>query len=69
MRQDLMMNNNNGRMVCAIPRLQMMGNNWFRPESLDQLVKLLGSLGNGIKYRLVAGNTGTGISTFLKMDL
>ncbi len=60
------MYNNNGRMVSAIPRLQMMGNNWLRPESLDQLVKLLGSLGNGIKYRLVAGNTGTGISTFLK---
>lgn len=64
MRQDLMMYNNNGRMVSAIPRLQIMGNNWFRPESLDELVKLLRTFGNGIKYRLVAGNTGTGISTF-----
>lgn len=35
--------------------------NWYRPESLEQLTKLLKSFGERIKYRLVAGNTGTGV--------
>jgi xanthine dehydrogenase/oxidase len=34
--------------------------NWYRPESLEQLMELLSSLGGDVKYRLVAGNTGTG---------
>ena len=34
--------------------------NWYRPESLDQLMQLLKSFESKLKYRLVAGNTGTG---------
>ena len=34
--------------------------NWYRPESLKELTELLGSFQKGTKYRLVAGNTGTG---------
>jgi xanthine dehydrogenase/oxidase len=34
--------------------------NWFRPESLEQLMELLRSFDGSVKYRLVAGNTGTG---------
>ncbi|XP_046441655.1 indole-3-acetaldehyde oxidase-like isoform X1 [Daphnia pulex] len=35
--------------------------NWYRPESLEQLMELLSSFGGKVKYRLVAGNTGTGV--------
>ena len=34
--------------------------NWYRPDSLNQLTELLGSFDARIKYRLVAGNTATG---------
>ena len=38
----------------------MQLDNWYRPDSLEQLVKLLAAFNNGTKYRLVAGNTATG---------
>ena len=34
--------------------------NWYRPESLEQLMELLRSFEGSLKYRLIAGNTGTG---------
>ena len=33
---------------------------WYRPSTLQQLTGLLATFDKGIKYRLVAGNTGTG---------
>jgi len=39
----------------------MQLDNWYRPDSLEQLVKLLAAFNNGTKYRLVAGNTATGV--------
>jgi len=35
--------------------------NWYRPDSLNQLIKLLASFDSQTKYRLVAGNTATGV--------
>ena len=34
--------------------------NWLFPKSLDELLDILKNLSNDDKYRLVAGNTGTG---------
>lgn len=34
--------------------------NWYRPNSLEQLIKLFDTFGDNVRYRLVAGNTGTG---------
>ena len=34
--------------------------NWYRPDSLNQLMELLASFEGQTKYRLVAGNTATG---------
>jgi len=35
--------------------------NWYRPDSLNQLMELLASFEGQTKYRLVAGNTATGV--------
>ena len=41
--------------------------NWYRPVSLDQVTSLLCSFNDYVKYRLVAGNTGTGpLSSHMK---
>ena len=34
--------------------------NWYRPGSLTELTELLSTFDSQTKYRLVAGNTGTG---------
>ena len=33
---------------------------WMKPNNMDELLALLGDVQSGQKYRLVAGNTGTG---------
>ncbi len=33
---------------------------WYMPENLEELLSVLEHLPEGTKYRLVAGNTGTG---------
>ncbi len=38
---------------------------WYMPETLDQLMAVLNQLPQGAKYRLVAGNTGTGNLSFM----
>ena len=38
---------------------------WYMPENLDQLCAVLNQLPQGAKYRLVAGNTGTGKEAFM----
>lgn len=52
-------NGTNGHVANDDKIFQMR--NWYRPESLDQLTELFKSFDANIKYRLVAGNTGTGI--------
>ena len=36
------------------------GEDWYTPDSLDGLLQLLDQLSSETKYRIVAGNTGTG---------
>ena len=38
--------------------------NWYRPESLEQLMNLMKSFDEKLNYRLVAGNTGTGRTSY-----
>ncbi len=33
---------------------------WMKPETLDDLLAVLDTIENGIKYQLVAGNSGKG---------
>ena len=41
-----------------------IGSTWYRPNSLDQLMEVMKSFNPDAKYRLVAGNTGTGKNVF-----
>jgi len=41
-----------------------IGGTWYRPNSLDQLMGVMKSFNPDAKYRLVAGNTGSGNNVF-----
>ena len=43
--------------------------NWLFPKTLDELLDILKNLSNDDKYRLVAGNTGTGNAYFVELKL
>ena len=43
-----------------IPSQKTSEGNWLFPHSLEELMEILKSLSDGITYRMVAGNTGTG---------
>ena len=43
--------------------------NWLFPKTLDELLDILKNLSNDEKYRLVAGNTGTGNEYFVELKL
>ena len=56
----------NGIVCISIFRLtgltvKQHGQNWYMPETLSEVLAILESLPEGCKYRLVAGNTGTGL--------
>ena len=40
--------------------VRTIGGEWTKPNSLDELMALLDDIPQGQKYRIVAGNTGTG---------
>ena len=44
----------------SIGKLRTADGDWYTPENLDDLLAVLSHLPQGCKYRLVAGNTGTG---------
>ena len=46
----------------SIGKLRTADGDWYTPENLDDLLAVLSHLPQGCKYRLVAGNTGTGRS-------
>lgn len=42
-------------------KIESTGEEWIKPTTLDALFEVVGRLaGSSMKYRLVAGNTGTG---------
>ena len=43
--------------------------NWLFPKTLEELLDILKNLSNDDKYRLVAGNTGTGKLYFVELKL
>ena len=48
----------------SIGKLRTSDGDWYTPENLDDLLAVLSHLPQGCKYRLVAGNTGTGQRMF-----
>jgi len=46
----------------AVGKQATSDGDWYMPENLDHLLAVINQLPQGVKYRLVAGNTGTGIN-------
>ena len=49
-------------------KMLQMGN-WYRPESLEKLMNLTKSFEENLKCRFVAGNTGTGNTSFNSLEI
>jgi hypothetical protein len=52
----------NGHAKKAIGKQVTADGDWYMPDNLEDLLAVLNQLPQGTKYRLVAGNTGTGNS-------